>query len=88
MQGNEPTTPEEIQDNPARRAARERYLRAVAKDYLGDGAYVEFDGYHFVLTAENGIRATDTVALEPGALAAFERKVAEVKAAIKEMNGA
>ncbi len=41
------------------------------KEYLGDGAYVTFDGYHIVLTAENGIRATDTVALEPEVLNRF-----------------
>lgn len=35
------------------------------KVYLGDGAYVEFDGYGFRLTAENGIEATDTIVLEP-----------------------
>lgn len=34
------------------------------KVYLGDGAYAEYDGYHIVVTAENGIIATDTVALE------------------------
>lgn len=41
------------------------------KIYLGDGAYANFDGYHVVLTAENGIYATDTVALEPEVLARF-----------------
>lgn len=35
------------------------------KIYLGDGAYAEFDGYGFVLTAENGIEATDRIYLEP-----------------------
>lgn len=35
------------------------------KIYLGDGAYVEFDGFGFILTAENGIEATDTIVLEP-----------------------
>ena len=35
------------------------------KVYLGDGAYARFDGYGIVLTAENGIRATDTIYLEP-----------------------
>lgn len=34
------------------------------KRYLGDGAYVEFDGYAFVLTTEDGIRVTNTVVLE------------------------
>ncbi len=41
------------------------------KVYLGDGAYANFDGYHVVLTAENGIYATDTVALEPEVLNSF-----------------
>ena len=36
-----------------------------AKRYLGDGVYVEFDGYALVLTAENGIEATNTIVLEP-----------------------
>lgn len=30
------------------------------KEYLGDGLYADFDGYQFSLSAENGIRATDT----------------------------
>ena len=33
------------------------------KRYLGDGAYVEFDGNGLKLTAENGMRATDTIYL-------------------------
>lgn len=35
------------------------------KQYLGDGAYVDFDGFGLVLTAENGITATDRIVLEP-----------------------
>jgi hypothetical protein len=38
------------------------------KVYLGDGCYATFDGYHIVLTAENGIQATDTICLEPDVL--------------------
>lgn len=34
------------------------------KSYLGDGCYVEWDGYALVLTTEDGIRATNTVYLE------------------------
>lgn len=41
------------------------------KKYLGDGAYVEFDGYHIVLTTSNGITNTNTIALEPGVYAAL-----------------
>ncbi len=35
------------------------------KRYLGDGAYVEFDGYNIVLTTSNGIVNTNTIALDP-----------------------
>lgn len=41
------------------------------KIYLGDGAYAEYDGYGVKVTAENGIRATDTVYLEPDVLKAL-----------------
>ena len=50
------------------------------KVYLGDGAYAEFDGYGSVLTAENGIEATDTVYFEPEVLKAFEMFVADIRA--------
>jgi hypothetical protein len=35
------------------------------REYLGDGAFVGFDGFNIVVTAEDGIRATDVVYLEP-----------------------
>ncbi len=37
------------------------------KSYIGDGAYVHFDGYHFVLSTERNDRDLrwDVVALEP-----------------------
>ncbi len=34
------------------------------KAYLGDGVYVEDLGHQLKLTAENGIRATDTIYLD------------------------
>lgn len=36
-----------------------------AKEYLGDGAYIAHDGYSFILTTEDGIKATNTIYLEP-----------------------
>lgn len=48
------------------------------KRYLGDGAYVEFDGYALVLTTEDGIRATNRVVLEPEVWRALEAFVAEL----------
>lgn len=54
-----------------------------SKRYLGDGAYVAFDGFAFVLTAENGIRATDRIVLEPEVFHALTQFVDEVRAAIR-----
>lgn len=52
------------------------------KDYLGDGAYAEADDFGgVILTAEDGVRATDRVVLEPEVLAAFERYVARMREA-------
>ncbi len=48
------------------------------KGYLGDGAYVAFEWPGFKLTAENGIRATDTVFLEPDAIVELIRYVAPI----------
>ena len=56
------------------------------KDYLGDGAYVKFDGYHVVLTTEDGINITNTVALEPSVLAAFKRYIDRLEGMIEEYN--
>lgn len=37
----------------------------MSKSYLGDGVYVDFDGFGLVLTTEDGLRATNTIVLEP-----------------------
>lgn len=44
------------------------------EDYLGDGLYVDFDGYQIWLAANDrvGGMPTDKVALEPGVLRSFE----------------
>lgn len=47
--------------------------------YLGDGLYVDFDGYQIKLYASDGIRATDTVWLEPRVLGRFLEYVEELK---------
>jgi hypothetical protein len=49
------------------------------KRYLGDGAYVAFDGYSLILTAEDGIRATNTIVLEPEVYRELVRFVADLK---------
>ncbi len=49
------------------------------KDYLGDSVYADFDGYHIVLTTENGFGPTNTIALEPEVLAALNRFSERIK---------
>ena len=34
------------------------------KRYLGDGVYVDFDGYHIVLTTCNGLSDTNKIYLD------------------------
>ena len=37
----------------------------MSKEYLGDGVYVDVEGAMIVLTTEDGIKATNTIYLEP-----------------------
>lgn len=41
------------------------------KTYIGDGVYVDISQLGIVLTTENGIRATNTIVLEPEVLHAL-----------------
>lgn len=43
------------------------------KIYLGDSVYAEFDGYHIILTTENGYPddPSNRIALEPSVLHAL-----------------
>jgi hypothetical protein len=47
--------------------------------YLGDGLYVEHDGYQYRLFASNGIHTTNEVFLDPRVLEAFQRYLASRK---------
>jgi hypothetical protein len=48
------------------------------KTYLGDGVYVDFDGFALVLTTENGIAVTNTIVLEPEVYVALNNYVQEL----------
>lgn len=50
------------------------------KKYIGDGAYVDYDGYHLVLTTENGISIQNTVCLEPMVWESLKRYVEALEA--------
>jgi hypothetical protein len=49
------------------------------KRYLGDGVYVDYDGYGLVVTTENGIDVTNTIVFEPEVYAALVAYVAQLK---------
>jgi hypothetical protein len=49
----------------------------MAKRYIGDGVYANFDGYNFILTTENGISVTNTIVLEPGVVATLQAYIAQ-----------
>jgi hypothetical protein len=55
------------------------------KTYLGDGAYVEFDGYALVLTTENGVAVTNRIVLEPEVYTALTQFVESLQE--KESHG-
>ena len=50
------------------------------KRYLGDAVYVDHDGFYFVLTAEDGTMATNTIYLEPQVFSALLDYVKDLKA--------
>ena len=54
------------------------------RKYLGDGAYVEFDGYHIVLTTNNGIAVTNEICLEPEVFQALIKYEKMLRKAIAE----
>ncbi len=45
------------------------------KTYLGDSVYANFDGYHIILTTENGLPndPSNRIALEPAVLVALNK---------------
>ena len=48
--------------------------------YIGDGAYVYYDGYHVWLYTLDGTRETNRIALEPRVLDIFKRWLADLRA--------
>jgi len=43
------------------------------KAYIGDGVYVDHDGFGLILTTEDGLRTLNRIYLEPEVLVELER---------------
>ncbi len=51
----------------------------MGKQYLGDGVYVDFDGYGLIITTENGIETTNQIILEPEVYGSLLNYVRDLK---------
>lgn len=54
------------------------------KDYMGDSVYASFDGYHIILTTENGLPTdpSNRIAIEPQVLESincYARRIAQLR---------
>jgi hypothetical protein len=47
----------------------------MSKRYLGDSVYADFDGYHVMLTTENGYGPSNSICLEPQVIEALNEYV-------------
>lgn len=54
------------------------------KDYLGDGVYVDFDGFSIEILTSDGITKTNSIYLEPDVLAALNRYQKRILQILKE----
>lgn len=73
---------EKMEESKKQREINELLIR----DYLGDGVYVQFDGYHIVLYLDNGYGPHSQISLEPEVLDAFDRYKVRLKSIIEERN--
>lgn len=48
------------------------------KKYLGDGVYIDFDGYAVTLTTEDGISVQNTVYMEPTIVKNFQAYIEDL----------
>lgn len=57
------------------------------KVYLGDSVYADFDGYHIVLTTENGYGPSNTVYLDASVVVELQRYITNLNQAenLKEL---
>ena len=49
------------------------------KSYIGDGVYVDFDGFSLILTTEDGISVQNTIVLEPQVYEELQKYVKQLR---------
>ena len=54
-------------------------MRLIAKDYMGDGVYIEDEGFSVKLTTEDGISVQNTIVIEPLVWDSIERYMRRVE---------
>lgn len=54
------------------------------KRYLGDSVYADFNGFHIVLTTENGVEISNTIFLELEVFEELKRFVNDLTGTTKE----
>lgn len=72
-------------------SADERIKRLIPnKQYLGDSVYVEYDGYHVILTTNNRYPddPRNRIALEGQVIQSFDRYVKQLRAMLQELDRA
>jgi|WetSurMetagenome_2_1015567.scaffolds.fasta_scaffold400748_1 hypothetical protein len=52
------------------------------KQYLGDGVYIDYNGFDCILTTEDGISTTNQIVMEPKVIEAFNRYLEWLKKAV------
>jgi hypothetical protein len=52
----------------------------MSKQYIGDGAFVDFEGENVVLTTSDGLKDTNRIVLEPEVMAVFLIRVTHHRA--------
>lgn len=61
-------------------------VKIIEDDYMGDGVYASYDGYHVILDLR-GQDHTTRIALEPAVLVALDRYRARIRLAQEDQNG-
>lgn len=61
-------------------------MKEIKKVYLGDAVYANYDGYHIVLTTEDGYETSNTICLDSDVLYALDEYKKEIVEMLKSLD--